>query len=79
MTLNIDWTPGHADIVSNKIADRLAKRAAEEAETMEDEDRVVTATDIKTAVKVSCEKKWQRRWNLTNSGRGLFEYRKEVQ
>ena len=49
-----------------------------EGETMEDEDRVVTATDIKTAVKASCEKKWQRRWNLTNSGRGLFEHRKEV-
>ena len=61
LSLNIDWTPGHADIAGNEIADRLAKSAAEEAETMEDEDRVVTATDIKTAVKVSCEKKWQRR------------------
>ena len=78
LTLNIDWTSSHADIAGYEIADRLAKSAAEEAEAMEDEDRVVTATDIKRAVKVSCEKKWQRRWNLTNSGRGLFEYRKEI-
>ena len=41
----------------NEIADILAKSAAQEAETMEEEDRVVTAADIKTAVKVSCEKK----------------------
>ena len=23
---NIDWTPGHADIAGNEIADRLAKK-----------------------------------------------------
>ena len=78
LSLNIDWTPGHADIAGNEIADKLAKSAAEEAETMEHENRVVTATYIKTVETVSCEKKWRRRWNLTNSGRGLFEYRKEV-
>ena len=57
LSLNIDWTPGHADIAGNEIADRLAKSAGEEAKTMENEDRVVTATDIKTAAQVSCEKK----------------------
>ena len=44
----------------------------------ETEDRVVTIADIKTATKVSCMKKWQRRWNLTNSGRGLYAHRKVV-
>ena len=30
------------------------------------------------SAKVSCEKKWQRRWDLTNSGRDLYVYRKYV-
>ena len=34
--------------------------------------------DIKTAAKSSCMKKWQRRWDLSNSGRSLYEYRKDV-
>ena len=39
----------------------------------ENEDRVVTIADIETAVK-----EWQRRWNLTNSGSGLYAHRKLV-
>ena len=66
--LDIVWTPGPADIAGNEITDRLAKEVAQEAENMdENEDRVVTIADIKTAVKVSCMKKWQRMWKLTNS------------
>ena len=79
MEIGISWTPGHADIAGNEIADRLAKEAAKEAEEVdENQDKVVTAVDIKTAAKVSCEKKWQRRWDLTNSGRDLYVYRKYV-
>ena len=33
--VQIDWTPGHATIEGDKQADRLAKDAALEAETME--------------------------------------------
>ena len=77
--ITIDWTPGHADIAGNEIADRLAKEAAKEAEDMdENQDRVITAVDIKTAVKTSCMKKWQRRWDLTNSGRELYSHRNTV-
>ena len=67
--IDISWTLGHADIAGNEIADRLAKEAEE---VDENQDKVVTAVDIKTAAKVSCEKKWQRRWDLTNSGRDLY-------
>ena len=51
----------------------------EDAQNREDEDRVVTATDIKMAEKVLCVKKWQRRWNLINLGRGLYENRQELE
>ena len=58
LRIAIDWTPGHADIAGNEIADRLAKEAAKEAEDMdENQERVITAVDIKTAVKTSCMKK----------------------
>ena len=79
LRIAIDWTPGHADIAGNEIADRLAKEAAKKAEDMdENQDRVITAVDIKTAVKTSCMKKWQRRWDLTNSGRELYSHRNTV-
>ena len=35
LEINIAWTPGHADIAGNKIADKLAKEAAKEAESIE--------------------------------------------
>ena len=79
MRTAINWTPGHADIAGNEIADRLAKEAAKETENMdENQDRVITAVDIKTAVKTSCMKKWKRRWDLTNSGRELYSHRNTV-
>ena len=77
--IDIAWTPGHADIAGNETPDRLAKEAAKEAEDIDEtKDTVVTAADIKTAVKTSCLKKWQRRWDLSNSGRELYGYRKTV-
>ena len=60
-------------------ADRLAKEAAIEAERIDEtKDTMVTAVNIKTAVKTFCLKKWQRRWDLSNSGRELYGYRKNV-
>ncbi|MEW8547060.1 MAG: ribonuclease H family protein, partial [Candidatus Thiodiazotropha sp.] len=76
--VEIAWTPGHANIAGNEVADRLAKAAAEEAENMPENDRVITAVDIKTAAKSSCLKKWQRRWDLTSVGRCLYSFRKTV-
>ena len=34
VTVELNWTPGHAEIAGNEIADKLAKEAAEEAENM---------------------------------------------
>ena len=51
LEIDIAWTPGHADIARNEIADKLAE-AAKKAESIdENKDRMVTAQDIKTAVK----------------------------
>ena len=70
INIDIAWTPGHADIAGNERADRPAKEAAIEAERIDEtKDAMVTAADIKTAVKTSCLKKWQNRWDLSNSGR----------
>ena len=40
--LEISWTPGHADIRGNELADKLAKEAAEVAKEMDDSSVVVT-------------------------------------
>ena len=51
--------------MGNEIVGRLAKDAADEAENMSKEDRMITAADIRIAAKTSCLKnKWQRRQDL---------------
>ena len=49
--INIHWTPGHADINDNEIADCLAKEAAKEADQLPTTDAHITITkqDIKKA------------------------------
>jgi ribonuclease HI len=32
MRMELEWTPGHAEVQGNEIADRLAKEAAKEAQ-----------------------------------------------
>ena len=46
-TVNISWTPGHANIKGNEKADRLAKEASSEAAAMTSESQIVTMADIK--------------------------------
>ena len=45
--VSIQWTPGHATIAGNGIADRLAKDAAHQAPEMPVDTSVVTIQDIK--------------------------------
>ena len=73
--ITLKWTPGHADIAGNEIADQLAKTAAEGAERMPEVTNLVTALDIKTAVQESCNIKWQKRWEAGATGRQLFHAR----
>ncbi|MCG7878799.1 MAG: reverse transcriptase domain-containing protein [Candidatus Thiodiazotropha endolucinida] len=76
--INLKWTPGHADISGNEIADQLAKKGAEEAERMPEVTNPVTQLDIKTAVQESCNMKWQKRWEVGTTGRHMFELRPSV-
>ncbi|CAC5361493.1 unnamed protein product [Mytilus coruscus] len=62
--INFEWTPGHADVRGNEIADKLAKEAAKEANEIEKEAHItVTKQDIKTAARILVNKKWQHRWD----------------
>ncbi|VDI25109.1 Hypothetical predicted protein, partial [Mytilus galloprovincialis] len=66
--INFDWTPGHADVRGNEIADKLAKEAAKEANQIQKEAHItVTKQDIKTAARILVNKKWQHRWDNTAS------------
>jgi hypothetical protein len=46
--IKIHWTPGHANVNGNEIADRLAKEAAREAEqNQSDTHNTITKQDVK--------------------------------
>lgn len=76
--IQINWTPGHAEILGNEIADRLAKQGAEEAENMPEVTSAVTVLDVKAALKESGLMKWQQRWEAGSTGRHLFELRESM-
>jgi ribonuclease HI len=47
--VSFNWTPRHASIKGNEIADQLAKEAAKEAEALEVNTQVFTKQDIRKA------------------------------
>ncbi|MEW8544970.1 MAG: reverse transcriptase domain-containing protein [Candidatus Thiodiazotropha sp.] len=78
ITVNMSWTPGHANIKGNEEADRLAKEASSEAATMTSESQVVTIADIKQAAIKLGLSQWQRQWESSETGRSLFKYKPKV-
>lgn len=78
INVDIKWTPGHADIKGNNIADELAKEAALEAEKFPEDSQEITAGDFKNLARVSCGMKWQRRWDASETGRHLYDFRPQV-
>ena len=67
--VSFNWTPGHASIKGNEIADQFAKEAAKEAEALELNTQVFTKQDIRKAARDVVTKKWQVSWDSSNSGR----------
>jgi hypothetical protein len=57
----------------NEIADQLAKEAAKESMSLNEQYNVITMSDVKQAVKTSTKIKWQNRWAISGSGRQLYD------
>ena len=74
IVIQIDWTPGHANIHGNEVADILAKEAAEEAENIEETEDISSMIDIRNGARESCMTKWQRQWEVSEKGRHLFKF-----
>ena len=51
--VKIQWSPGHAKIRGNEMADRLAKEAVKEAEETIDDKGIASQSDVKSAVRES--------------------------
>ena len=75
LDVSLHWTPGHATIAGNEIADRLAKDAAHQALEMPVDTSIVTIQDIKNSSKKSIVSKWQQRWEISESGRFLHNFK----
>ncbi|XP_053391458.1 uncharacterized protein LOC123544590 [Mercenaria mercenaria] len=73
--IDLQWTPGHANIHGNDKADAIAKEAAKEAEEF---DQPTSQTEIRAAASLATFDKWQRRWEISESGRTLFQYQPKV-
>ena len=58
-----------AYIRGNCIADELAKVAAEEAKNYPEDSQILTCADFKKYAKLSFYIKWQRCWEVSDSGR----------
>ena len=75
MRIELEWTPGHAEVQGNEIADRLAKEAAKEAQEQDTAvHTMVTKQDIITASRNSISEKWQHQWENSDRGRSYFKY-----
>ncbi len=72
---DILWTPGHANIKGNDIADQLAKEAAQEAASLPTESVLVTQQDIILAARELIRHRWQKRWDTSNTGRTLYDHK----
>ena len=66
--IDIQWTPGQAEIKGNEEADKLAK----EAESMTDEGACISQSVLKQAAKSHELTVWQRQRDISERGRFVY-------
>ena len=71
-TTDILLLKGHAEILGNETAGRLAKEALTEAARLPEDTSMVTNQDISQSSRKMVLSKWQRRWETAETGRELF-------
>ena len=76
--MEIQCSPGHAEKAGRETADRLAKEAAKEAEDMPEDKGATSQAEVKQGARESVVKKWQRRWEISEKGRNLFNFKPKV-
>ena len=75
--MEVSWSPGHTAIKGNEYADKLAKKAAQEAKDAEQLQAVISLGDLKSAAKESGKKKWQDMSEKEGTGRNLYRFRQK--
>lgn len=56
----------------------MAKAAALEAQKLDIGTSVITHQDIKKAASLSILEKWQNKWEISSTGRELFQYKPQI-
>ena len=74
----IEWTPGHANIEGNEIADLLAKEAATAAADLDPSSSVTTFDDIKQAAHKTGVAKWQHQWDSSERGQHFYSQKSRM-
>ena len=73
----ISWVSGHADLEANEIADDEAKKAANDAKSL-NLPPVLTNNTIKSICKQRTLNRWQTAWNIYPTGRMYNELHSKV-
>ena len=78
--VELSWSPGHANIKGNELADQLAKEAAQEAKGAENLQAVSSFGDIIKSTNDTVILKWQSKWETIDRSRGrnLSKFRPNV-
>ena len=76
--IEIKWTQGHAEIRGNEEADRLAKEASKEEESMSDENKCISLAEFEQAAKAHGLFMWQRQWDVSEKRKFLYGLKPKV-
>ena len=74
--VKISHVPGHVNLMPNEIADREAKKAAEKAKNIDNQE--VDIQLIKQVVRKVTTKKWEKYWYNTSSHTTRYQLNKRV-